>query len=466
MHFSEVLNKIDKLQEEIQAFGKFKQEILNKITYRFRLDWNYNSNAIEGNSLTQQETRSIMINNVTIEGKPLKDVLEMKGHDKIISQILQIGKGELKLSEKRIQEIHKALIHEDDPEQAKKIGKWKTENNHLINYKGEKYEFTPYPEVPEKMHQLMNWLNTNNEHILKNTKEAIHPVRLAFEFHLKYISIHPFYDGNGRTARIFTNLILIAFGYPPIIIKVEHKNTYNQYLADIQAYGGNSDLLFEFLCQQLILSQEIVLKAVKGISIEEPNDLDKKLVLLEKELEAIDPNNLVKDNFNADIFFRMYEGWISDLLRKAIPMVQKFNKFFIGTKHAIAVAYGSASVHFVGESADEIISNLFTECKKKIATDLHNESNLIFSTFYGTLAKGGVNTFGCNYGFEIKFEFLKFWVEVDKFDEVSQSIRKDKFLERLLHKPLSSSEIDLLVKTLGDTIYAHIDFHTKKNGIR
>lgn len=103
---------------------------------------------------------------------------------------------------------------------------------------------------------------------------------------------------------------------------------------------------------------------------------------------------------------------------------------------------------------------------KKISTDLHNESNLIFSTFYGTLAKGGVNTFGCNYGFEIKFEFLKFWVEVDKFDEVSQSIRKDKFLERLLHKPLSSSEIDLLVKTLGDTIYAHIDFHTKKNGIR
>ncbi len=308
MHLSEILNKIDKLQKEINAFGKFEPEILSKINYRFRLDWNYHSNAIEGNSPTQQETRSIMINNVTVEGKPLKDVLEMKGHDEIISQILKIGKGELSLSEKRIQEIHKAIIHEDDPEQAKKIGKWKTENNHLINYKGEKHQLTPYPEVPEKMHQLINWLNANYAHILKNTKEAIHPVLLAFEFHLKYVSIHPFQDGNGRTASIFTNLILIAFGYPPIVIKVKNKDTYNKYLADIQAYGSNSDLFFEFLCQHLIHSQEIVWKAAQRISIEEPNDLDKKILLLEKELAAVDPDEVVKDRFNADVFLKMYKG--------------------------------------------------------------------------------------------------------------------------------------------------------------
>src|ERR1043165_1589571 len=172
MPLTEILNTIDKLQEEINSFGKLDNETLNRIHYRFRLDWNYHSNAMEGNSLTQQETRSVMINNVTIEGKPLKDVLEIKGHDETISQILKIGKGELRLSEKRIQEIHKAIIHEDDPEQAKKIGKWKAENNHLINYKGEKHEFTPYQDVPEEMHKLIDWLNAKYDFILKNQKGA------------------------------------------------------------------------------------------------------------------------------------------------------------------------------------------------------------------------------------------------------------------------------------------------------
>lgn len=467
MSLAEILATIDKLQEEINSFGKLDNNTLNRIHYRFRLDWNYHSNAMEGNSLTQQETRSVMINNVTIEGKPLKDVLEIKGHDETISQILKIGKGELRLSEKRIQEIHKAIIHEDNPEQAKKIGKWKTENNHLINYKGEKYEFTPYQDVAEEMHKLIDWLNAKYDLILKNQKGAMHPVLLAFHFHMAYVSIHPFYDGNGRTARIFTNLILIAFGYPPVIIKVEEKNVYNQYLADIQAYGGDPNLFLEFMCKQLVRSQEIVIKAIKGISIEEPEDLDKKLLLLEKELEAIDPDEAVKDRFGPDVFLKMYSGWISDLLRKTIPMVQKFNKFFTGTQHHISVSNNVGYVNFINEPAEEIIAKLYNECaKNKTNINSHGNFNLSLSTFYGTLVKGGIKTFGCNYGFEIKFEFIKFWVEVDGFAEEGHPRKKFGFAERLLHKPLSPTEIDLLVKTLGETIYTHIDFNTKKNGIR
>jgi Fic family protein len=362
MALLKLLNEVDTLQEEINSYGKLSEETLKKIHYRFRLDWNYHSNAMEGNSLTQQETRSVMINNVTVEGKPLKDVLEIKGHDETISQILKIGMGELRLSEKRIQDIHKAIIHEDDPEQAKKIGKWKTENNHLINYKGEKFEFTPYQEVSEAMHNLINWLNKNYDLIVNKKKEAIHPALLAFRFHVTYVSIHPFYDGNGRTARIFTNLILIALGYPPVIIKVDDKNVYNQYLADIQAYGGSEDLFLEFMCKQLIHSQEIVLKAIKGISIEEPEDLDKKIRLLEKELEAIDPDESVKERFSPEVFLNMYSGWISEMLRKTISVVQKFNKFFTGTEHRISASNNVGSINFVNEPAEELIAKLLKEC--------------------------------------------------------------------------------------------------------
>jgi Fic family protein len=268
-----LLEQIDKLQSEINSHGKLDAEILKKINYKFRLDWNYNSNVMEGNSLTKMETRSVMVNNITVKEKPLKDVLDMRGHDEVITDILKIGKGELNISEKRIKEIHKGIIHEDSPEKQKLIGQWKTTNNFLTNYRNDKFDFTPYDEVPEKMHELVNWLSAHFKKIKTKTKDAIHPVQLAFEFHLRYITIHPFYDGNGRTARILTNLVLIAFGYPPVIIKLQDKNTYYRYLADIQAYGGSPDLFYEFMGKLLIQSQELIRNAIHGKDIGEEENV-------------------------------------------------------------------------------------------------------------------------------------------------------------------------------------------------
>src|SRR5262249_6251627 len=157
-----------------EAHGKLDNEVLKKINYKFRLDWNYNSNVMEGNSLTKLETRSVMINNITVEGKPLKDIIEMRGHDDIITTILKIGKGELNLSEARIKEIHKGIMYEDDPEKKKNIGVWKPHNNYLYNYKGERVDFTPHEEVKEKMHELVNWLSANYEKIKAKDDKALH----------------------------------------------------------------------------------------------------------------------------------------------------------------------------------------------------------------------------------------------------------------------------------------------------
>ena len=225
MALEETLKKIDELQSKINSHGKLSNDVLNKINYKFRLEWNYHSNAMEGNSLTKEETRSVMIDNVTVDGKPLKDVMEVRGHDGIITDILKIGKGELRLSEKRIKDIHRAIMREDDPQQALKIGEWKTNENHLINYKGEKFDFAAPADVPEKMHELLNWLNAKYDEIISKKKGVIHPALLALEFHLRYVTIHPFYDGNGRTSRILMNLILIMLGYPPVIVRFRIKET-------------------------------------------------------------------------------------------------------------------------------------------------------------------------------------------------------------------------------------------------
>ncbi|MGV2480585.1 UNVERIFIED_CONTAM: hypothetical protein IGO34_27730, partial [Salmonella enterica subsp. enterica serovar Weltevreden] len=91
MSLQPLLNPIDELQVAIEAAGKFDPEVLKKINYKFRFEWNYHSNAMEGNSLTKEETRSVMVNNMTVEGRSFKDVMEMKGHDQLISDLLKIG---------------------------------------------------------------------------------------------------------------------------------------------------------------------------------------------------------------------------------------------------------------------------------------------------------------------------------------------------------------------------------------
>jgi Fic family protein len=296
MKLPELLLKIDENQQLIESYGKFDEKILKKINYKFRLDWNYYSNVMEGNSLTKEETRSVMMDVMDIGGKSFKDVREMRGHDNIVLETLRIGKGDLRLSETRIKNIHKAIVYEEDPEKAKQVGQWKTANNHLINYRGEKFDFSPPDRVPDEMHNLINWLNSELN-VIFSGEWVKHPVVVAAEFHIVYLTIHPFFDGNGRTARILSNLILIACGYPPIIIRKEEKeNIYYKSLADIQAYGGDHNVFIKFFAEKVIESQQMVLDAIAGKNIDEPDDIDKRIAVLKKSLSEEDKLRIKKDN--------------------------------------------------------------------------------------------------------------------------------------------------------------------------
>jgi Fic family protein len=286
MKLPELLRRVDELQARILAAGPLAPEAKRKLDYRFRLDWNYHSNVMEGSSLTQQETRSIMLGNVTVSGKPIKDVLEMQGHDKLITQLLGMAKGDLNLSEARIREVHRAIVHEDDPAKQGQVGQWKREPNYLLNYKGERFDFPPPEAVPEAMHKLLDGTKADIERIERNAKEAPHPALLAFNFHLEYVSIHPFHDGNGRTARIFSNLLLMRFGYPPVVIQVDEKEAYNRYLAEVQAYGASPDLFFAFMAERLIRAQELVIDAIEGRTLEEDDQVLRRAELLHRIAEG------------------------------------------------------------------------------------------------------------------------------------------------------------------------------------
>jgi len=465
MSYSEKRKQVDLLQQKIDAHGVLSTEVKKKINYKFRLDWNYYSNSMEGNTLTMDETRSVMVGNINVENKPIKDILEMNGHDRVITDILKVGKGEIRLSEARIKEIHKGIMHEENEDDKKKIGVWKTSPNYIINYKKERFDFISPEEVPEKMHELLNKTNAAIDLIKKKKKNAPHPLDVALQFHLDYVVIHPFYDGNGRTARLLTNLLLISFGYPPFWIKTNERDIYNQYIADIQGYGGKPDLFFEYTADMIIRSQQIVLDAIAGKEIEEPDDMDKKLALLEQELATIDSNEEVKKQFDKDVLFEIYDSWFTKLMNEVVPAIQKFNKFFTGTQHWISFSNAIGSTQFVNESPSEILEKLKQELVRNDNHVSYHDCKIDLQAQYGSFIKGGLKSFGCNYGFSIKFDKIKYEVYVDEFTETVPRTQV-KLYEKLLHKPLSDSEIKTLVSRLTSTIYEHIDSYSKKSGLR
>ncbi len=438
------ITKIDALKAQIDTLGKIPIDILKKINYKFRLEWNYHSNKMEGGTLTKDETRNVMIGVIDVQGKPLKDVFEMSGHDNVVLDVLtnvqKMAKGEINISEKRILELHKAIMYEENLEDKNKIGKWKILNNEVMNYRGEKFTFVPVSEVKEAMHSLTNWLNAETDKIKSNQKAALNPALLAFEFHLRYVNIHPFYDGNGRTGRILMNIILIAFGYPPVIIKTGKRDIYFKYLADIQCYNGDKNLYFGFMLDLLYASLELVNNAIQGKNIDEEDDLDKKLALLKISLQTQEETTKrTKEIVTKLVNMLILDDSASSFLQEVKKKTDKFEDFFTETTiDCIANSYCFEYGEMEGlqiELAKNSIGNL----------------RLLFQ-FKG-FKKAGMNVFDVD--IRVDFSFEEYFYTIS-FKDKNHNIKK------LYHQLPTTSEIETFAKVIGNAIYDEIEQKLKQ----
>jgi Fic family protein len=411
MSYLEKRNQIDFLQKRIDDYGELSDEVKKKINYKFRLDWNYYSNSMEGNTLTMDETRSVMVGNLTVGGKPIKDVLEMKGHDEVISEILKIGKGELRFSEARIREIHKAIMHEEDETKKSKIGGWKTEPNYIYNYKNERFDFVLPVEVPAKMHDLLNKTNAAIDAIQQNKKDAPHPVDVALQFHLDYVIIHPFYDGNGRTARIFANLLLISFGYPPFWVKTNERSIYSQYIGDIQGYGGSAELFYEFAAGLILRSQQLVLDAIEGKDISEEDDLDKELQLLRAELKGED---LLTAIASVDTICGAIKQNIIPLFKIIEEKCESLNEFFFFIGRTIEFqVQGEAGKRVVGSNVSKWEDIEINFLENQICGQGKRVSNIMYSYRLNGFKKNSAgSTFWIN--IETHFNEYNYLIQTNK----------------------------------------------------
>lgn len=459
MKYIDLKNKIDAIKDKIAQNGKLGKEQLNKINNKFRLEWNFNSNSMEGNTLTIEETRSVMVGNLDVHQKPIKDVLEMKGHDEIISDILKIGKGELRLSEKRIKEIHSGIMHEEDPERKKKIGNWKPENNEIFNHKGEKYTFTDWELVPEKMHDLLNRTNAAIDAILSNSKNAPHPIDVALQFHLEYLEIHPFYDGNGRTARILTNLILIALGYTPFWITKSERSIYYNFISDIQSYGGDKEAFYQYVSGLIERSEQLVLDVIEGKEIEEEDDIEKELEILKRQLKTKDDKVIAKSN---EIIKELYDSSFRKLFSQLIEKTKKFDEMFVA-KRIQSSAESNRTSNSGLEYLDEFFENLYEENSNSVE-DIYGEEpkhkkidDLRLNILYDGFKLDGTNTFQ---------QYTNIWVMFQQYyyiiNDTNSNTDKDYLFKKLYSEPLTEEEIKIIVNKLTKKLLEDIKGSIKK----
>ena len=239
------MQKINDLKKELDSIRPLTPESLIELKGFFNIDFIYNSNALEGNTLTLSETQVVIEDGLTISGKPLKDHYEASGGHEAYEKMFSLIKGDL-FSEDQVLDIHRAFYHRIDPEFA---GVYR---DRPVIITGAKH----IPPAPEKIKNLMG------DYIAKlKENENEDPLKLAALAHNEFITIHPFIDGNGRTARILFNLILIQKGHLPTVIPSVLRSDYIS--ACSKGNEGIHQPFIDLLGRMLIETYKDLIRALK-----------------------------------------------------------------------------------------------------------------------------------------------------------------------------------------------------------
>ncbi|MFH1030437.1 MAG: Fic family protein [bacterium] len=240
-----------RLEEKLSKLNKLRplpKSAVQKLRKKFQIEMTYNSNAIEGNSLTLKETFLVINEGLTVKGKPLKDHLEAKDHHAALEYLYDLIDKDKKntVSEMLIKNLHQIILRETDKEWA---GRYR---NAKVIIGGADHTPPDALQVPNLMRDLIAWLNSQ--------KNKLNIVELSALLHHKIVHIHPFFDGNGRTARLIMNLFLMQAGYPiAVIMKTDRKKYYDVLdKADKSKY----EPLVKFIAQSIERSLDIYLKTL------------------------------------------------------------------------------------------------------------------------------------------------------------------------------------------------------------
>ncbi|MBI4599471.1 Fic family protein [Candidatus Uhrbacteria bacterium] len=207
----DIAQKIKKLKKKIDSLRPLTPSELRELHKWYAVTYTYHSNALEGNTLSLGETKLVVEDGITVGGHPLREILEAKNHKEVIEELISIIQKKKSITEQLIKKLHKTLIKEIDNETAGRYRKIQ------VYITGEEVLPPPARRVPLLMKEFWAWFAK---------QKKTDPVVLAAKAHYRFVKIHPFTDGNGRIARVLSNIILMRAGYPLVIIPVVVRQKY------------------------------------------------------------------------------------------------------------------------------------------------------------------------------------------------------------------------------------------------
>lgn len=273
----------ESLAEALAALDERKRELDGRLLTRdvfaparrnLRILADHHSCAIEGNTLTLEETAEYLRSGTRPPGKPEREVLEIRGHDDAVETVEEALRTDRPLTEEFLLRLHRVLMspvvtHEAassglPPPSTRPVGGYKTVPNSVRTARGEKV-FIPPAGTPEAMRDLLAWLDAQRD-------AGAHPVTVAGEFHWRFVEIHPFYDGNGRMARLLMNLLLRQRGYPEAVFRVQERDRYLEHLDRAETEGLRGFL--GFVADHCRCAVDLYVRCGRGETVEEPDEPD------------------------------------------------------------------------------------------------------------------------------------------------------------------------------------------------
>lgn len=333
------MNRIESLFKEWQSLQPVKKEYQQRLDQKFMLEFNYNSNHIEGNTLTYGQTEMLLMFGKVVDEANMKDLEEMKASNVGLKMVKEMALDkEQPLTEYFIRTLHKTLLREDytvyrqrpdgtNTSYVVHAGQYKTRPNSVITVTGERFEYASPEETPALMTDLLQWYHQAEK------EGTMKPIELASLFHYRYIRIHPFEDGNGRISRLMVNYILYRHGYPMIVVKSADKENYLTALnrCDVAigpspSDGAHADLsqiapFVEYMSKCLESALEIGIRGARGERIEEDDDWRKNLKVKYRD-------QMNKPEITSEIKSKILEQEYKSLLFKIDSELSEFYSIF------------------------------------------------------------------------------------------------------------------------------------------
>lgn len=247
----ELQSTFDRLEDKVSVLNAARplpNIVLQNIKEAFFIEWTYNSNSIEGNTLSLRETQMVLQQGITVKGKSLREHFEAKNHETALYKLYQLVNKDYVLNAKDILDLHSLVLRSIEDDYAGRL------RNAGVRISGANFVPPNARKVSQYLDDLIVFINDNSQNLS--------PIELATLFHHKFVWIHPFFDGNGRTVRLVMNLLLMRHGYPPAIILTNDRLKY--YSALNAANSGKYYKLMLLMSQALERTLNIYLNAIPG----------------------------------------------------------------------------------------------------------------------------------------------------------------------------------------------------------